>query len=162
MRSIFSLVAVIGLFLLADVALAAEAPKAEMVCNDLMLITAMDSNDKPVLESTGFTIQVFKSEQGKRGWISFLIDKEGKSNLEQDVEISVVQPAQAPNFVDLLASLYPAVKLADVESVRVANIGVQANLEDGGGVLLMYGLGADGRVLAKLTQVGWGFGKCSL
>ena len=127
---------------------------AQMNCVDVQVHrTAEDKKGEFV--PTGAVVQVSPHGTGYQA----VITAHGKTQIEIDVLVGI--EAAGPEYQELLASTLPGVKWSDVAAFRVANIGVKANRQNGGGVMLYEVLDASGVVVGKFITFGWMYGRCS-
>ncbi len=129
-----------------------------MTCSAIQIVD-FDENGNMKWEDTGASAEIVVSSEGKRGWIGRIHAPQGDS-LEKDVDLVTLPAAEAETSREMATVLLPELDWSTVTSVRVGVINVEANQQDGSGMSIHEILGAGGAVLGKLTQIGWGFGRC--
>lgn len=152
-----ALVAMLSLF--TSAAMAAKATPI-MVCNQIEVFE-QDDNGNGTFQPNDLVIEVFTAKNGTHGYEGVFTSKSG-THSDLDVDVQNVPPSDLSNVQDMASILAPQVKWSDVKDVRVGNIGVQANLQDAGGVMIFELIDAKKVVLAKIFQMGWAYGRCGL
>jgi hypothetical protein len=88
------------------------------------------------------------------------ISSGGKTSEEKDVQLQIVQPNDVDEVKEMASLLLPNLDLSTVQSVRVGNIGVEANSKDSAGIFIFELRNQSEAVIGKLAQVGWSVGRC--
>ncbi len=133
------------------------ASAESLICKDIQAID-YDANNNPIFVSMDLSVEVKSSTKGKYGFIAELTSA-GKVETSDDVQLAVYAPSDI-DIQDMVKLLRPDIDYSAVKSVRVGNVGVEANSQDSAGIFIMELLAADGSVLGKVAQVGWGAGNC--
>lgn len=127
-------------------------------CGDLQVLD-YDAAGNPVFKASGVDVEIVPDASGVRGLIAVFTEK-GAKRVEKDVEVSTVAKADV-EIEELVQLARPDIAWADVVNVEIGNVGVKANLDDAGGMLIYALKDASGVELGKVLQIGWGFGKCT-
>jgi hypothetical protein len=108
---------------------------------------------------TGVSYSVMRSSQGKYGWAA-VVTQGQESVTINDVDVTDENPANVSQAQEIAALVKPDLDWSRVASVRVANIAVEANRDDGAGAFIMELFDSRQESLAKFMQVGWGVAVC--
>ena len=148
----------LALGLLAPTAFAQADEAAFLQCPELLMLQ-QDGNGNDSYVPTGASFAVAKSEKGKYGWLATI--KHNDNLLEvTDVLASTLKPQEVTGDPrEMVQGILTEVSWDDVQSIRYANINVEANRDDAGGAEVFELLGAQGS-LGMAVRYGWGFGKC--
>lgn len=131
---------------------------ANLTCGNVQMLD-YDANGNPIFNASGTDIEIRADVVGVRGWIAEF-NTAGKKEVQTDVELSTVAISDL-DIADLVALTRPDITFSDITSVQVGNIGVQANTDDGAGMMIFALLDVQGRELGKVMQIGWGAGRCT-
>ncbi len=131
-----------------------------MECRDVQVMEQDDQGNITFI-SGDYSIAIHDSADGKRGLAAVLTTKDGQSFTDLDVRIDMIPAKDAENVKELASVLAPSINWSDVANVRAGTIRVEANEQDASGMTIFEIQDAQGTVLSRLTQIGWGFGKCS-
>lgn len=139
---------------------AAMASTAEMSCLEILALMP-NENDQIELVPTSASIEIVKSPLGDRGWIGEVTSKgQIQKMIESDVDVTVEAPSRIEDMREVVEMVVPGLEWSKIASVKLGTVGVRANQEDGGGMTIIELRASDETVLAKVVQIGWGFGVC--
>jgi hypothetical protein len=148
------------IFALALLALASPATGPYvMECNNVKFFVPED-NGGGRFENSDFSIKIRASSEGLRG---FVADLQRGAETAKELDVAVTEPSkESVNPVDEFIELaVPQIRWSDVDSVRMGEVAVKQNQEDGGGMAIFELYDNEKNLLGKVAQIGWGFGVCN-
>jgi hypothetical protein len=131
----------------------------QMNCDDIE-IYEQDQNGNGTFIKVELSISIEDDSAAPHGFRA-KISAQGQTKEVKDVKILQTPGAQSQVILDLAKYLLPKLDPADIQNVRIGNVGVKANEQDANGIYIFDLLGADGRLLGKLLAVGWSYGRCN-
>ncbi|MCB0412266.1 MAG: hypothetical protein KDD22_07050 [Bdellovibrionales bacterium] len=149
------------LLVLSSVSFAATALAEESIVCKEVLFFAQTEQGEATFQPTGVSIEVVSDVTSPSGWTA-TISQNGQNQTMTDIKVTTEKAPQSGDEVsEIAATILPEVNLANVASMRVAVVGVEANQQDGAGMTIINLLNSNSEILGQLVQIGWGFGKCS-
>jgi len=133
-----------------------------MVCEDIQVMTDLDeATGQPIYQSEKGSVTVLADVNGKYGHAA-VVTLNGSVNVEYDTKVQnlTAQDLKEENLQYMLQLAFPDVPTATYVKGRAADIGVEANLDDAAGLVLIELYDAQDKVVAKVLRIGWGFGIC--
>lgn len=128
-----------------------------LTCGDVKMLE-FDDNGAGTLVPADVQFDIAPSAAGQYGFEG-TITSGGQTQKDTDVQLTT-ETSVSPDIQELGTLLIPGIVWTDVKEVRVGNIGVEANLQDSGGIIIFDFLDVNGNTLGKVVKIGWGFAKC--
>lgn len=146
---------IVGVLVLSS--FSAQAAGPVMQCLDPELYVPNEQGGGK-FEPANLAVEIY-SAAAPYGWKAEVVAG-GQKFTVTDVQVTNATPNEATSWKDVLEGMAPQVKWETVRSLRIGNVGVEANQQDSGGMFVVEFQGQNSAVLAKLFTMGWSFGRC--
>ena len=129
-------------------------------CKTALMVSGWDeTTHAPIYIKKELNLKVFKNSMGKYGYeATYVYNGNQVSELYTDFTI-MVKPfdEEALEFIEFF---FPLINHTKVQTIKFANIGVQANEEDANGINIVNIYDAKMNLVGSAGTIGWGQIKC--